>query len=122
VADRFPVDELQIRAFAKEMRNRVDNKSAELKAKGEFLLQWLEETNAGRSKSTGPDSLPAFTAGRSLSFQSVPYEGLSSLEKYDFLGPEMHWFDGIQSFGFSPDAVPYTTFKGLLARQQQERG
>lgn len=122
VADRFPADELQIRAFAKEMRNRVDNKSAELKAKGEFLLQWLEDTNAGRSKSTGPDSLPAFTSGRSLSFQSVPYEGLSSLEEYDFLGPEMHWFDGIQSFGFSPNAVPYTTFKGLLARQQEERG
>ncbi len=122
VADRFPADELQIRAFAKEMRNRVDNKSAELKAKGEFLLQWLEDTSAGRSKSTSPDSLPAFTSGRSLSFQSVPYEGLSSLEEYDFLGPEMHWFDGIRSFGFSPNAVPYTTFKGLLARQQEEKG
>jgi hypothetical protein len=80
VADCFPADELQIRAFAKEMRNRVDNKSAELKAKGEFLLQWLEETNTGRSKSTGPVSLPPFTAGQSGSFQCVPYEGLSSLE------------------------------------------
>ena len=122
VADCFPVDELQIRAFAKEMRNKVDNKSAELKAKGEFLLQWLEETNSGRSKNTGPVSLPVFTAGQSRSFQCVPYEGLSSLEKYDFLGPEMHWFDGIQSFGFSPHAVPYTTFKEQLALQQEERG
>ena len=123
VSGCFPADDLQIRAFAKEMRIRVDSKSQELKAKGELLLQWLEVINAGGSKDTSLRSpLPASTAGLSRNFGSAPYEGPSSPGQFDLLSPEMHWFDGIQSFGVSPYAVPYTTFKEQLARQQEERG
>ena len=104
------------------MRQRVDDKSEQLKAKGEFLLQWLEETNARGSKNIGlPGSIPAFAGGLPRNSQCVPYGGPSSLGKYDFLGPEIHWFDGIQSFGVSPQAIPYTAFKEQLARQQEER-
>ena len=45
-----PGDDLAVRAFGKEMRSQVDYRSEELKAKGEFLLHWLEETNAGRGR------------------------------------------------------------------------
>ena len=122
VADCFPADELQIRVFAKEMRTHVDNRSEELKAKGEFLLKWLEEINAGGSKAARlPGSLPAFPAGLPRHSECAPYGGPSSPGKFDLLGPEMHWFDGIQSFGVSPYAIPYTTFKQQLARQQEER-
>jgi len=122
VADCFPADELQIRVFAKEMRTHVDNRSEELKAKGEFLLKWLEEINTVGSKAAGlPGSLPAFPAGLPRHSECAPYGGPSSPGKFDLLGPEMHWFDGIQSFGVSPYAIPYTTFKQQLALQHEER-
>ncbi len=67
VADCFPADELQIRVFAKEMRTHVDNRSEELKAKGEFLLKWLEEINAGGSKSYSSPRFPSRVPRRPVS-------------------------------------------------------
>ena len=117
-----PGDGLSIRAFAKEMRQRVDDKSAELKAKGEFLLHWLEETNAGRGRHVSLPATPIATCSRPLPGpQFVPYSDLDGLENVDFLGPEMGWVDGIHVFGLSPTVVPYTTFKEELAKYQEER-
>ncbi|MGA8572350.1 MAG: B12-binding domain-containing radical SAM protein [Desulfobaccales bacterium] len=117
-----PGDDISIRAFAKEMRRGVDERSAELKAKGEFLLHWLEETNAGRGRQEDiVASLPG-TRTRSLaSSQCLPYSGLDSLQNFDFLGPEMGWVDGIQPFGLSPAAIPYTAFKERLAKDREKR-
>ena len=117
-----PGDELAVRAYAKEMRSLVDYRSEELKEKGEFLLHWLEETNAGRGREASlPSSLSHTWTSPLPSPQCVPYHGLDSLEDYDFLGPEMGWVDGLQPFGLSPSAIPYTTFKEQLTRNQ-ERG
>jgi anaerobic magnesium-protoporphyrin IX monomethyl ester cyclase len=117
-----PGDDISIRAFAKEMRQGVDDKSAELKAKGEFLLHWLEETNAGRGRQEDIlASLPGTRARSFASSQYLPYRGLDSLQNFDFLGPEMGWVDGIQPFGLSPAAIPYTTFKEQLAKHREER-
>jgi anaerobic magnesium-protoporphyrin IX monomethyl ester cyclase len=119
VASDAHSDELSVRAYAKEMRGRVDYKSQELKAKGEAILQWLEDTNAGEGQKFGmPHALPGLMARQPLSSQPVPYSGLASLENYDFLSPEMGWLDGIQSFGLSPAAIPYATFKEQLAKQR----
>ena len=117
-----PGDDLSIRAFAKEMRQRVDDKSAELKAKGEFLLRWLEETSGGRGRHVTLPATASPTCARPLlGPQFVPYSGLESLENLDFLGPEMGWVDGVQPFGLSPTAIPYTAFKKELANYQEER-
>jgi hypothetical protein len=117
-------DDLLIRAYAKEMRKQVDYKSLELKAKGEALLQWLEDTNAGEGQQGGITTSPPFTMARLPQIsQPIPYSGLDSLQKMDFLGSEMRWVDGIQPFGLSPAAIPYTTsFKEQLAKHREERG
>ena len=90
--------------------------------KGEFLLHWLEETNAGRGRQEDILApLPGIRARSFASSQYLPYSGLDSLQNFDFLGPEMGWVDGIQPFGLSPAAIPYTTFKEQLAKQREER-
>jgi len=124
VVDDAHGDDLLMRAYAKEMRERVDYKSLELKAKGEALLQWLEETNAGEGQQGGMTTSPPFTMARLPQIPNpIPYHGLDSLQKIDFLGPEMRWVDGLQPFGLSPAAIPYTTtFKEHLAKQREERG
>ena len=123
VASEAHADEVSVRAYAKEMRRRVDYKSRELKAKGEALLQWLEEANAGKDpKFDQPLPFPGLSPGLPQKSQPVPYHGLASLENCDFLGPEMGWVDGIHPFGLSPAAVPYTTFKEQLAKHQQQGG
>jgi hypothetical protein len=52
----------------------------------------------------------------------VPYQGLASLENYDFLSPDLGWVNSPQSFGLFPDAIPYTAFKEQLAKFQEEGG
>ncbi len=123
VVDCPPGEDIAIRAFAKEMRQRVDAKSSELKAKGEFLLHWLEETNAGRGRKLElPFSGPAPVIRHSRGSAPVPYHGLASLENVDFLSPDLGWVDGLQGFGLSPDVIPYTAFKEQLTKDQEERG
>ena len=123
VASESHSDALLVRAYAKEMRGRVDHKSRELVAKGEAILQWLEDTNAGEVPKFG--QLPELSGPMPRLPQSaepVPYNGLASLGNYDFLGPQMGWVDGIQPFGLSPAAIPYTTFKEQLAKAHGQRG
>ena len=123
VVDCPPGEDIAVRAFAKEMRRRVDTKSNELKAKGEFLLHWLEETNAGRGRDLGlPDTLAAPAVKQFRSSVPVPYHGLASLENYDFLSPDLGWANNLQTFGLFPEAIPYTAFKEQLAKYHEEGG
>jgi anaerobic magnesium-protoporphyrin IX monomethyl ester cyclase len=123
VVDCSPGDDIAIRAFAKEMRHGVDAKSAELKSRGEYLLHWLEETNAGRGRQAEePLSRPTPVAKPPRRALPVPYQGPASLENFDFLSPDMGWVDGQQTFGLFPDAIPYTAFKEQLAKYQEEGG
>ena len=123
VVDCPPGENIAIRAFAKDMRHRVDAKSSELKAKGEYLLHWLEETNAGRGRHLGlPDFQASPVVKQPRSWAPVPYHGPASLEQYDFLSPGLGCLDGQQPFGLFPDAIPYTAFKEQLDKYRQEGG
>lgn len=127
VEDGTRTGELAVRAFAKEMRARVDAKSNELKIRGEYLLNWLEETNAGCGWQAGMPlsyqggaALAAAPVNRSP--EPVPYQGLQSLEQVDFLGQERGWVDGGHAFGLSPTAIPYREFKRRLAEYSRTPG
>jgi anaerobic magnesium-protoporphyrin IX monomethyl ester cyclase len=121
VAASDPGDYFHVRSFAKEMREQVDCRTRDLKAKGEVILRWLGEVAAGQSQSPGSSPLLSASYGAGINVPPVPYEGPASLKKYDFLGADMGWVDGIQTFGLSPGAIPYTIFKESLARKQEER-
>jgi anaerobic magnesium-protoporphyrin IX monomethyl ester cyclase len=121
VAAGDPHDYFHIRSFAKQMREQVDFRSRELKAKGEVILRGLEEATAVQDQPLAWTPLPPARAGMIQNVPPVPYEGPASLKKWDFLAPDLGWVDGIQTFGLSPGAIPYTVFKESLASQQEER-
>jgi anaerobic magnesium-protoporphyrin IX monomethyl ester cyclase len=121
VACTDPSDYFHVRSFAKEMRERVDYRSREIKARGEVILRWLGEAAAGQRQTPGLTPVFSAMSGTGLNVPPVPYEGPTSLKKWDFLGPDMGWVDGIQPFGLSPGAIPYTIFKETLAWEQGER-
>jgi len=124
VQDGSRIGEITLRTFAKEMRARVDAKSQELKNRGEYLLNWLEETNAGRGWRAGmplrlPNAPVVQPVQQPQDTQPVPYTGPDSLQQVDFLGPERGWVEGGHPFGLSPSALPYTEYRKQLAEYAQ---
>ncbi len=102
-----PGEQLAIRGFAREMRERVDERSSELHARGESLLQRLNDAYKRRGQKTGRPELPA--AGF-MGCKPVPYQGLDSLEKskLDKVGMIIGPFT----------AIPYNVFRNQMERQR----
>jgi len=98
-----------IHEFSREMRDRVDSRSDELRRKGESLLDWIHRLYEGRS----PDSQLVWPAAAgatplSPSFRAKPYRGLDELMNRPANEIRM---DDMDLFGLSGGPIPYEEFK-----------
>lgn len=115
-ASSDPADAAGVRAFARQMRERVDRHSRRLLVRGEAVLNWLEETYAHkRAGAAGPVPAPpddtSAYAGAQPDFVSIP--GL------EFTRPGTGW-DAVDLFGVSRAPVPYQVFRTRL--EEHSRG
>jgi len=105
-----------IRAFAGRMRERVDAHSADLLARGQRVLNWLEDAYARKSAGLpGPPPAPPeqyATHDRSSGRPEIP--GL------EFTRPGSGWED-VDLFGVSRAPVPYRVFQARLAESNQSQ-
>jgi len=119
VASCDPRDSSEIRVFARQMRERVDDHSADLLARGQRVLNWLEDAYARKSAGvTGappapPEVLPA--SDRHPSTPEIP--GL------EFIRPGWGW-ENVDLFGVSQAPVPYRVYQARLAEyvEASQRG
>lgn len=121
VAACDPSDYIAIRAFAREIRQSVDERSAELHAQGERILHWLERSYESRGQGAKvPKLLPAGEGLSFLDWEPVPYRGLESLTELDWTPPAAG--NGADLFGLASGPIPYDVFKSRLAAQESEGG
>lgn len=118
-------DHVMIRGFAREMRERVDERSKELYAQGEHILSWLNEAYKRRGQRIKVPSVPARVPSKVrppfLGCSPVPYHGLDSMREVEFVAPEVGWMDRANLLGIAPVPIPYNTFKSRLAQQKKGR-
>jgi radical SAM family protein/B12 binding protein len=130
VVSMDPKDAESVRAFAGEMRARVDDDGRDLHRQGESILAWLNSAYERRAegKLAEPPELrhgvePRLTPlAANLSFLScspVPYTGPQSLASVDFIGSGAGAgeSDSLWSLGRAP--VPYHIFKRRLEQAQE---
>lgn len=104
VARANPSDQARLRGFAAELRERVDERSTELLARGERILHWLENTYAHRASGPGDiEEMPAYSA-------SPPH-----LTTQSPVAPADNPFDPL---GLTPVPIPYDVFKARLGAEQ----
>jgi hypothetical protein len=97
---------VRLRAFAGELRERVDERSTQLLARGECILHWLETTYERRE--SGPVEMP-----------EMPFSGMSLAETTRRApGGPVNPFDPL---GLTPVPIPYDVFKARLGAERRER-
>ncbi|HXK04723.1 MAG TPA: radical SAM protein [Verrucomicrobiae bacterium] len=107
VAVADPSDQVRLRAFAGELRERVDERSTELLARGERILHWLESAYACRE--SGPVEIPDLPVYTARSFAASPdSQNAGGVNPFDPLG-------------LTPVPIPYEVFKARLSRDLGER-
>lgn len=117
VAVTNPGDQVSVRAFAKAMRERVDERSRGFHVQGERILRWLEEAHAR-------DGQPAAVASRSAveapawGCCAEPYHGLESLRDSDLLMSSSVWAAGRGLTPFPAGPIPYDVFRSRLKEGQ----
>ncbi len=117
-----PEDHLQVKAFAKQMREEVDQRSGNLHAEGERLLRRLTQAYERRGQSDLAGRAVQDVGGLPfLDCKPMPYSGPENLEALEFLSPIENW-EETELFGMKLSAVPYHIFKKRLAEHQQEEG
>ena len=115
VAGCDPADEVALRAFARELRGRVDVHSRELLVRGERVLNWLEDTYARKACGlTGPAPVPP-DLGASLAAKELPQ--VPSIPGLEFIQPGHGW-ETVDLFGVSQAPVPYNVFRARLAEDR----
>lgn len=117
-----PNDHVMIRGFAREMRERVDERSQELHAQGERILRWLNDAYETRGQNAKVPK-PGMAELPFLSCKPAPYGGLDSLKELEFVTPEAEWMNGVDLFGMGSAPIPYNMFRSRLVEQgEKERG
>jgi len=106
VAATDPADQARLRGFAAEMRDRIDERSTQLLARGERILHWLETTYEHRA--SGPTEIAEVSLPAEVSTQP-----LRRVE-----APEANPFDPL---GLTPVPIPYDVFKARLGAEQRQR-
>jgi hypothetical protein len=116
-----PDDQETIRAFAKEMRQRVDTRSEELHAQGARIQHRLLEAYEHRSQGLkAPRPMPATEELPFLACRPVTYRSLNSLRELDLVAAEGAWPDRADFFGIAPAPIPYPAFVRRLSHQSEE--
>jgi hypothetical protein len=116
-----PHDRSAIHGFAREMRWRVDDRSAVLLEQGQRIIDWLEETyrTQGTARHTG---LPVRATQTSdfLGWHATPYTGLDSLIGQNNLafgeGEGGHTADTLEKGGVP---MPYSVFKTRMEETKE---
>jgi anaerobic magnesium-protoporphyrin IX monomethyl ester cyclase len=104
VAGCDPDDQVRLRDFAREMRERVDGRSRDLLARGEQILHWLETSYARRDE--GPLEaleMPAITGPVVGLRQQAPESG-----------------NPLDPLGLTPVPIPYQVFKARLTAERRQ--
>ncbi len=123
VAASDPNDQVRIRDFAREMRERVDERSRELRAQGECIQSRLGDAYERRDQGAKvARPTPTEVGLPFLGCKPVPYRGLDSLVELELATPEAGWVDVADLFGIAPAPIPYHVFKNRLEQQKEERG
>lgn len=118
VAAANPNDQVIIRDFAREMRERVDERSKELRAQGERIQRQLGDAYERRDQGAKVTrSTPAEVGLPFLNCRPVPYRGLDSLVELNLATPRAGRADIAGLFGIAPAPIPYYVFKSRLERQ-----
>jgi hypothetical protein len=112
-------DSSAIRLFARHMRERVDIHSSDLLARGQRVLNWLEDAYARKSAGlTGPPPAPPEVRAGSDRHPSAP-----EIPGLEFIRPGSGW-ENVDLFGVSQAPVPYRVYQARLAEyvEAQQRG
>jgi len=104
VARADPSDQVRMRAFAREMRERVDERSRGLQARGERILSFLETAYQRRSK--GCYEIPDMPPSEPRAMPTQP--------------SAPGWNSPFDPLGLTPVPIPYDLFKARLAAERQE--
>jgi radical SAM superfamily enzyme YgiQ (UPF0313 family) len=121
VAGADPKDQTAIRAFAGEMREKVDARSTELHADGERLLRWITASHEQRqplpASALAPGSQPAESPW--AAWAAIPYRGLETLEQPVPVMPDDGWLAALGLLDpASTRPIPYDEFKRQLEQEK----
>jgi anaerobic magnesium-protoporphyrin IX monomethyl ester cyclase len=104
VAKTDPTDQARLGGFAGQMRERVDERSSELLARGERLLNWLETTYERRQ--SGPVDAPELSpSGRRGAYPATQAREPGLGNAFDPLG-------------LTPVPIPYDIFQARLSAER----
>ena len=106
VASTDPTDQGRLRSFAGELRERVDERSTQLLARGECILHCLE--TAYERRESGPAEIPEMTLSGASPTLAARRSEAASVNPFDPLG-------------LTPVPIPYDVFKARLSAVGRER-
>ena len=106
VAKADATDQVRLRTFAAELRERVDERSTQLLARGECILHWLESTYERRE--SGPVEIPEMPFSGAVPIQTTRRTEAAPANPFDPLG-------------LTPVPIPYDVFKARLNAERRER-
>lgn len=117
-----PNDHVMIRGFAREMRERVDERSRGLHVQGESILRWLSNTYDRRGQDARVPRFMSNTGALSfLNCKPMPYSSRDNLEKLEFVTSEAERMDETDLLGVTSAPIPYNVFKSRFAEPKEER-
>ncbi len=117
-----PNDQVMIRAFAREMRKQVDNKSRELRIQGEHIQDMLGDAYERRDQNAKvPQFMAAETGLSFLDCTPIPYRDLKSLAKLEPAIPEAETVKIEDLFGLAPMPIPYQVFNHQLEQEGKKK-
>ena len=106
VAAANPTDQVRLRNFAGQLRERVDERSTQLLARGECILHCLETTYERRE--SGPAEIPEMIFSSASPTQAARLSMAAPVNPFDPLG-------------LTPVPIPYDVFKARLSAERKER-
>jgi anaerobic magnesium-protoporphyrin IX monomethyl ester cyclase len=106
VAKTDPGDQVRLRGFASELRERIDERSLDLLARGESILNWLETAYARRE--SGPVEMPEMPLARTNSQNSLA----------ETLEPRGR--NPLDPLGLIPVPIPYDVFRARLNAERTD--
>jgi anaerobic magnesium-protoporphyrin IX monomethyl ester cyclase len=116
-----PSDHATIRTFAREVREHVDERSAELHAQGEIILHWLNDAyeRSGRGSNVLRLRSESLAEMLFLGCKPVPYSGLDGLGRQVFAVPMSKAAGKEDLFEITPFFIPYNIFKSRMSQQKE---
>lgn len=116
-AESDPLDQISIREFARDQRQRVDRHSSNLRIHGERILNWLEATYARkRAGLRGPAPAPC---EEPISSSQPEVSAIPVIPGLECIRPGSGW-EKVDLFGVSRAPVPYDVFRLRLAERNHD--